>query len=262
MMIIIFVAIFLCLLVEMVLLGWNLFGVLACLASVAVVVLHFLGKRAKWISAVGMLLVVIGVVGICFKDRDSYIYTYSDEISKANSYMMQDKTDEAYDILEELEEDYGQTEDIILIRSICLYIDGDYEDALEVVQLLPNKTSKEYYSLMEEIYKELGKEYKENLNALYVEAANTWPSWLEMQLSAGLVKFENKEYASAKYYFSRARVLDYKAGMPSYLLGMTSYYLGNYKDCLLYYNEALEKGVTDEVKEAIVGQLMLVQEGK
>lgn len=262
MMIIIFVAIFLCFLIEMILFGWNVFGVLACLASVAVVVLHILGKRAKWIAAVGMLVAVVGVVGVCFREKDGYITTYTEELDRANAFMMKDMTDEAYEVLEDLADEYGQTEDIIIIRAICHYIDGDYDDALEVALLLPNKTSKEYYSLMEEIYKELGKDYVESLDALYIEAANTWPTWLEMQLSAGMVQLENKEFASAKYYFNRAYILDYDSGMPAYLLGLTSYYMGNYKDCLMYYNDALANGVTEEIQEAIVDQIMLVQGGE
>lgn len=262
MMIILFITIFLCFLLEMILFGWNWFGALACAACLAVVVLHFLGKRAKWIPAVGMLLVLIGIAGVCLRNKTGYIHTYTDGISTANAYMLQEETDEALDLLEDLEDEYGQTEDILIIRAICHYMDGDYEDAIAVVELLPNKTSKEYYTLMEGIYKELGEESLESLNALYIEAANNWPSWLDMQLSAGLVKFKNKEYASAKYYFSRARMLDYKAGMPSYLLGITSYYMGNYKDCLLYYDEALERGVTDEVKDAIADQIVLLQEGE
>lgn len=262
MLIIILISIFVCALLHMILLGWSFLGVLACVAAVAYMVLWFLKRKEKWIGAVCVAVAVVGLFGICFTKRDSYILEYGSEMQQVNRYMDKYLTEEALDILEELEEDYGLTDEIIMARVMCCMIDREPEEALEWSKSYSGKTEKEYYSMMESIYKELDEDGEKPLQDLYIEAAKNWPNWLEMQMSAGMVQLERKEYSSAMYYFRRAYNLDVNSGMPSYLLGMTCYYMGDYKNCLFFYNLALEKGVSDDIKEAIAGQVAFVQEGE
>lgn len=257
---IILLTVFLCVLVETILLGWNFWGIFVCLIIIAAVLLRFLGKRQKWISVLTVVLIVAGVLGVCLSEQDSYVQTYGNELNRVNVLIDKEKTEEALEILDDLEEDYGLRDEIVMARITCHFHDGDYDEALEVAQTYPNKDSQEYYSTIKEIYKEMEEDGKENLDNLYLEAANKWPNWLEMQLSAGMVQLERKEYSSAQKYFERAYYLDYENGMSAYLLGMTAYYMGDYKNCLFYYNDALKRGVSDEIKEAIVNQVAIVQE--
>lgn len=254
------ITVFLCFLMDLILVGLNFFSILGCLGMAAVCILWFLGKRDRKIFVLGIIIAVVGLLGSCFRERESYIQTYRSEIERANVYLEKEKTEEALALLDELELNYGKREETVMIRMICHLVDGDYDKALAVAKDYPNRTTQEYYSVMEDIYKELEESGEENLNVLYLEAAEKYPNWLHMQLSAGMVQLKQKQYNSAKNYFERAYYLDYENGMAPYLLGLTSYYMGDYRNCLFYYNEALEKGVSDEIKEAILNQVTIVRE--
>ena len=258
--VIITITAFLCFLLDLLLIDWNFFGVFGCVGSIAIIISHILRKKEKLILTIGILLILIGLSGICFRERDSHINNYRTGINKVNEYLDKEKTEEALEVLDELEQSFGKREETIIARIRCHYVDGDYNEALSVAEDYPNKTTEEYYFIMEELYIRLEEEGEEKLDLLYMEAANAYPNWLHMQLSAVMSQLKNKEYNSARNYFERAYYLDYENGMASYLLGMTSYYMGDYRNCLLYFNEALEKGVSDEIEEAILNQVSIVWE--
>ena len=252
----------LCFVVHMVLVGWNLFGIVVCVGIAALFVLDFLKKRAKWMTVLAMVLIAICMLGVTSHERDGYISNYGNELKNIQSLIAESETKQALEKLLALEETYGLTEEIILEKAHCYYEDSDFENAINIMAEYPHKRSKIYFYTMEAIYKDMEDDGKEALHDLYVEAATEWPSWLEMQYAAGLAKLDRAEYKAAQYYFQRTYYLDYENGMASYLLGVTSYHQGNYEECLQYYNQALKKGVSDEVKASIASQIIIVQEGK
>ena len=249
----------LCFVIQMILVGGYLFGIGACVVIVALIILGFLKKRAKWMTAIGIVLIAVCMIGVTSEKRENYISNYGDELKNIEALIDECETKQALERLFALEEKYGMTEDIILQKTYCYYTDSNFENAITVMKEYPHKKSKSYFNTMEMIYKGMEQDGKEELHDLYVEAATEWPSWLEMQLSAGLAKLERAEYKAAEYYFQKSYYLDYENGMASYFLGVTAYYQGNYKECLRYYNQALEKGVSDEVKDSIASQIIIVQ---
>lgn len=132
---------------------------------------------------------------------------------KRNSYPGNCGCPVSLELLDELDLVYGKREETVMTRIGCHFLDGDYEKALVAATDFPDKSKREYYSVMEEIYKEMEENGEEGLDKLYLEAAEVYPDWLHMQLSAGIVQLKQKQYNSAKRYFERAYYIDYDSGM-------------------------------------------------
>lgn len=259
-----------CFLIEMFFVGFHLWGIIICVLTLLTQILHiFILKKPEVFSKYKKLLILGGslvllVVALFASNgkSESYVLGYVDALSEVGALMDENMTKEALQLLDEVQQEYGLRDAIVMERVACYMIDSNYNAALLAAEGLSDKTSMEYYRLLEKIYKLMEEEGEEALASVYIEAANKYPSWLEMQLAAGIVKLDRKEYSSAKFYFERSYNLNTVDGLSAYYLGMTEYYMGNYEECLYRFNEAVGKGVSNEVKAEIAQYVMVKQEGE
>lgn len=259
-----------CFLVEMLLLGVCSWGIAVCVMCGLLEAFYILSLKKpelvlrykKYVVVGGTFVLVIVMLMASRDDRESYVLIYADELEEVAALIDEDRTKEALQELSVMQEKYGLRDTIVLERVLCYMTDSNYEAALQAVSDYSDKESQNYYSLLESIYLGMEDEGKEELYNLYIEAANKYPGWMEMQLAAGIAQLDRKEYSSAEYYFTRSYNMNMVDGMSAFYLGATAYYAGNYEECLYYFNDAIRKGVPDDALEMIRSCVVIRQESE
>ena len=129
---------------------------------------------------------------------------------------------------------------------------GKTEEALRLLER-EDRTSAEYYYLKEIACLEDGSEKANKILAkMYPEAADQWPEWQHMQKMAGAAALYEGNYASAEYRLLEALRLDTEDAETWYYLGALSYYEGNDEDMEMYFEYALERGLSETKQQQIL----------
>lgn len=190
---------------------------------------------------------------------------YRDGIEEASALLEQGDLDEALDVLEELDEDYGSDENSLFLRAAETIKTGDYEDAYEIVNQMQDKTSMQYYLAMEMVYQaDPAEATVEKIYKLYQEAADRYPSWAHMQQMNGAALFEQENYEGALYYLQCAEKLEPGNGITAYYMGACYYYLNNHEKSVEYFDVAYVTEIPESYKKDIIwyAQQMLDKEGE
>lgn len=130
--------------------------------------------------------------------------------------------------------------------------EGRTDEALERLEK-EDRDSMEYYYLKEIAYIQDGSEQAdERLGQLYLEAADNWPEWQHMQKMAGVTAIYEGNYKSAAYRLFQALRLDMEDAETWYYLGTLSYYEKNYEDMRMYFEQALERNLSETKQQEIL----------
>jgi tetratricopeptide (TPR) repeat protein len=116
---------------------------------------------------------------------------------------------------------------------------------------LSDRRQEPYYATVGQI-RMLQKNYDQG-QAVYVEGAQTWPLWSDMQLMAGVQASDNKQYQVAEYFLLRAAEQMPRNPVPLYHLGVTRFEQGYAEEADVYFNEALSLGLDEERTGYVAG---------
>lgn len=129
---------------------------------------------------------------------------------------------------------------------------GRTDEALKLLQNV-EQGSVEYYTLAELAYITDGSEEADTrLSALYKEAADAWPSWQHMQKMAGVACIYDANYEAAEYRLTEALQLDAEDAETWYYLGVLAYYEGKHDEMVTYFEQALERNLSETKQEQML----------
>ncbi len=192
--------------------------------------------------------------------KEGSIQGYEDQLLTVKEYLEKGKLDEAVAALEEMTQEYGSDDNIVLLGALESLFKGNYEEAYSKLRSVRNKKAQMYYAVLEQVYiADPSAESVREVYKLYQEAAAEWPDWTYMQKYAGIAYLEQGLYAEADYYLRRAVDQDAQDSRSWYYLGVTAYQRGDYETCRLCFNEALEQGASEETKGNIVWYMQQLQ---
>lgn len=252
---IILCTVFLCFLVSSVCVGSGIGSIAVCVITVGLFAIKRLNgklfnldkKKLAILYSCGFIaMIIVALLGTMTSVKHK-AEIYNDGLKNVAKLIEKEHPEEVYDLLVEVEEKYGKSKDVILARIAALLQEGEYEKALEEASYYPDKHSKEYYSVMETIHLCLDSTVSEELEEIYLLAANDCPDWADMQINAGIVQYERENYRAAEYYFLRAYEIDSNNGMALYFQGITQYELREYQKSLSCFAKAYEAGVENYV---------------
>lgn len=129
---------------------------------------------------------------------------------------------------------------------------GDTDEALELLEH-EDKGSAEYYAFKELAYiKDGSDDADEKLAELYYEAADLWPEWQHMQKMAGVAALLDGNYKAATYRLYEALTLDTDDAETWYYMGASAYYQGEYENMRYYFEQALERNLSEEKQAQVL----------
>ena len=236
-------------------------GLFVILLSGALLVLRFLISHGKLVLKKERLvlggLALVLVVSFGFQHMkyvENGFLNYQHLLQKFDEFLEEELPEDAQAVLDEAAEIYGADKNSQHIRKaqLAIYLDR-YEEAEEYLNLFNHKDLKEYYLLLEEVYNNLGK--IDELNQMYIEAADVHPEWEYVWSKAGIVHLEQGNYQAAHYYLKQAYEIAGNDGMAPYRLGLLYYAVGEDLACMECFAEALNRGVSDETKASMVSYL-------
>lgn len=241
---------------------FTIISVLFCMAGIG---LCLLGKKlSKALAGTGRIVCVVlaCVLLIPAGNGKNPVSTYENDLGEARKALEKGKLDQGIELLEEMEETYGQDDNIICLRTVEMVSKGDYEGAYEEIERMSDRKSMLYYAVKEQIYThDSSGETIDGICAMYLEAAKEWPEWTHMQKYAGIAQLEKDQYESAVYFLERAVVQDMEDAESYYYLGAANYYLNNYETSQTCFEKALEYDLAEEYYSDIVWYVQNMTEG-
>lgn len=232
--------------------------VVAVIVSVGYLVFRIFFKK-KCSKIVGsmvctLLLVVLGgcicLLGV--KGERAGFILYGEDVEQVATLLHKENYDKAAQMLEQMEDTYGETDVTHMLGAINYLSVGQYEDALREYHGISDKTSMTAIVIAEQIYMaDDSGQYTDDLYDLYCDAAELYPEWEYIQLSAGVFKIDFKQYESAQYYLYNAYAVNPENPQTLYFLGLSEYKLGNEDGALYYFNASVECGADDTLKSLI-----------
>ncbi len=227
-------------------------GILAAVSAAGAGLRLFAGGKWKKIAAAGIpvcmaLCLFAGRSGV-----EGGMVDYREKLRQAAALIDKGDLDSGVQLLEELEEAFGDTDLALYARTEIRLALGEYDLALSGMNAAQDKTRQDWYEYMERILGLQGTDRAaEQLEELYLSGAEDLPGNGHMQYMAGLVKLGRGAYQSASHYFSRARRLDEEDGRPCYYLGLICHEQKDEEKAAEYFEEALDKGVDEDMRANI-----------
>ncbi|MCI8638019.1 MAG: hypothetical protein HFG41_02435 [Coprococcus sp.] len=247
--------------------GVTLFGILSLAVLSAGIILYFLRKKlpGKLGEMLAVLAFAAGFVLLGFggmKVQENGFSAYEERLEDMKEALQKGKFDRAMKLAEDMEEDYGEDDNLRMLRAVKELSQGDYESAYEEMSGFSDQHSQTYYALMEQIYiEDPSEESVEAIYDLYLKAAKDWPDWTHMQLYAGISLFEQEKYGNAVYYLLRAVDQENEDYKGYYYLGAANYYQADYENCRYYFNEVLKREADDKTKGYIAWYMERIEKG-
>lgn len=232
--------------------------IVAGLVSVGYLVFRiFFKKRCSKPVGNGVCVLLLIVLGVCIlllgvKGEENGFIIYGEDTEQVCTYLHKGDYDKAAELLEQMENTYGETDTTRMLAAINYLSVGQYEDALEEYRSISDKTSMTAIIIAEQIYSaDSSGQYTDDLYDLYCDAADRYPEWEYIQLCAGVFKIDFKQYESAQYYLYNAYAVNGENPQTLYFLGLAEYKLGEEESALYYFNESVECGADDTLKSLI-----------
>lgn len=232
--------------------------IVAGLVSVGYLVFRiFFKKRCSKQVGNGVCVLLLIVLGVCIlllgvKGEENGFIIYGEDTEQVCTYLHKGDYDKAAELLEQMENTYGETDTTRMLAAINYLSVGQYEDALEEYRSISDKTSMTAIIIAEQIYSaDSSGQYTDDLYDLYCDAADRYPEWEYIQLCAGVFKIDFKQYESAQYYLYNAYAVNGENPQTLYFLGLAEYKLGEEESALYYFNESVECGADDTLKSLI-----------
>ncbi len=221
----------------------------------------FLGKKLQGVKGVIARWVVLALIGVCIfqlgiKGTGGGFILYAQDMDTICGYLHQEEYDKAAEKLEELKADYGETDSVHMLSAIHHLSVGQRDEAYQEYQRISDQDSMVAVVIAEQIYQldDSGRSTDE-LYDLYCRAADRYPEWEYIQLCAGVMKIDFKQYSSALYYLYNAYAVNPENPQTLYFLGEASYKTGKREDALDFFNASVENGADDKIRSLIKGYL-------
>ncbi len=177
-------------------------------------------------------------------------YDYRDLLESFGSAAVSDKSDKTQKKLDELSGRYGETDDTLYILALKALERSAPDEAQEIAGRFSDKTSEEYYTVMEQAITqkhEFSDDLVQLLTELYEAEVHDAPNRLHANKSLGMLLLDSKEYEKATYYLLKAYELSEEpSGELSYFLGVALMEQGKESEALPLFEQAVELGVDEE----------------
>lgn len=261
--IILFILMLLILLAEILFFQGNMLALIfAVVFCVLYLVLRiFLRKKFQGVKGAIARWAVLALIGVCIfqlgiKGAGGGFILYAQDMDTICGYLHQEEYDKAAEMLEELKADYGETDSVHMLSAIHHLSVGQRDEAYREYQRISDKDSMVAVVIAEQIYQsdDSGRSTDE-LYDLYCRAADRYPEWEYIQLCAGVMKIDFKQYSSALYYLYNAYAVNPENPQTLYFLGEASYKTGKREDALDFFNASVENGADDKIRSLIKGYL-------
>lgn len=223
--------------------GWALAVMFGC---VILLLLKFFGRKAiprkvmNLISVVGLAILLIFTIRVGTTTGEGGLIDYNEKFHMAVECLTNREYSQASSYLEDIKEQYGESDATHVLTAIYNLSLGDTQAAMREYEQIQDKKDQISYALLEQIYRtDRTQNNTEKLYRLYLEAADEHTSWGYMQFWAGVTRFEQKNYSAAKYYLLHAYNLDTTNPSILYYLGAVAYAQNDYEEALGYFDDAV-----------------------
>ena len=198
----------------------------------------------------------ISIFRLGMKGEGGGFILYAQDLDTVCEYLHDEDYEEAEELLEKMKEEYGETDSLYMLSAIQYLSQGKPKEAWDAYYQISDKDSMVAIVIAEKIYEldETG-DSTSKLYDLYCRAAERYPEWEYIQLCAGVMKIDFKQYNSALYYLYNAYAVNQENPQTLYFLGVASYKTGKTEDALYYFNASVENGADNTVKALIKGYL-------
>ncbi len=211
----------------------------------------------KIIRKAFMILSIIIVSFSGIRHFDGGLYNYMDKMKIAEKLIKAEKYADALSKYEEIEKEYGRTDDITLGYIASHVSKNDYDAAIrETEKFLDPKSQLAYESKLTIL--QLGDNASGNkagvgdkLGDMYIEAASEYPMWNDANLMAGSVQLDRDNLGSAEYFLRLAYEQKPESWMNAFQYGVAKYRMGDDLSALKLYKEAIDNGANGEAKQVI-----------
>ena len=250
-------------------LGMTIFdgNIVLCITSLILGVAYFIAPLllrnvtdvgiGKIIRKAFMILSIIIVSFSGIRHFDGGLYNYMDKMKIAEKLIKAEKYADALSKYEEIEKEYGRTDDITLGYIASHVSKNDYDAAIrETEKFLDPKSQLAYESKLTIL--QLGDNASGNkagvgdkLGDMYIEAASEYPMWNDANLMAGSVQLDRDNLGSAEYFLRLAYEQEPESWMNAFQYGVAKYRMGDDLSALKLYKEAIDNGANGEAKKVI-----------
>lgn len=212
-----------------------------------------LGKLASWAV---LILIGVCIFRLGIRAEGGGFLIYAQDMDQVCEYLHEEDFDKAADLLEEMKEDYGETDSVHILSAINELAAGNGKEAWSEYYRISDQDSMVAIVLAELLYREDDSGAStDDLYDLYCRAADRYPEWEYIQLCAGVMKIDFKQYSSALYYLYNAYAVNKENPQTLYFLGVASYQTGKREDALYFFNASVENGADDTIRSLIRGYL-------
>lgn len=211
------------------------------------------GKLAYWAV---LILIGVCIFRLGIRAEGGGFLIYAQDMDQVCAYLHEEEFDKAGELLEEMKEDYGETDSVHILSAVNALAVGNQKEAWSEYYRITDQDSMVAIVLAELLYRadESG-DSTDKLYDLYCRAADRYPEWEYIQLCAGVMKIDFKQYSSALYYLYNAYAVNNENPQTLYFLGVASYQTGKREDALYFFNASVENGADDTICSLIKGYL-------
>lgn len=256
---ILFIFMFLILLAETFFFQGNVLAlVIAFIVSVAYIVFRiWLGKKMPKKQGVAVRIIFLVVLAICIflmgtKGNGGGFILYGEDTQDVCTYIHKGDFDKAAELISAMEQEYGESDTTHMLAALNMLSVGLLEEAYNEYRNINDKNDMTSIVIAEQIYQaDSTGDSTDDLYDLYCRAADLYPEWEYIQLCAGVMKIDFKQYRSAQYYLYNAYSVNPSNPQTSYFLGLTHYKLGDEEKALFFFNESVETGADDTIRSLI-----------
>ena len=232
-------------------LGWALTVMVGCVILVLVKLLgrKFIPKKVmNIISVAGAVILLVFTVRVGMTAGEGGLVEYNEKFSLAVECLSNGEYSQASSYLEDIKEQYGESDGTHVLTAIYNLSFGDTVAAMNEYNMIQNKRDRISYALLERIYREdRTQDHTQQLYQLYLQAADDHTTWSYMQFWAGVTQYEQKKYNAANYYLLHAYNLNTKSPSILYYLGAVAYAQNDYEAAQEYFNDAVAAGADENI---------------
>lgn len=230
--------------------GSLLWGILLIVMSSMLILVSFLLKNKLPGYAVGMIYTVgfmayFTIAFICsLRASDNGLFAYEKALMKVEGLAEEDEASDALEIVEELIDEYGENDKLLLYKANLLLMKNKAEKAYEALENVKSNRS-EMYFLLKANANYLLENYDEYANTL-MEGARKNPGSYALNTSAGSMAAENANYFGATYFLTKALEIEPEGALASYCLAGVNYHAGNLEVAKKLMDTAYKGGINEK----------------
>ncbi|MCR5093809.1 MAG: hypothetical protein K6B72_07540 [Lachnospiraceae bacterium] len=220
--------------------------------------LLFLKKLPKRIGQIiefaVLILSIVLLLNTHAKGQEHPLMEYALRLADAEMVITHQEKN-AEKTLKKLEKDFGESDATISLHVLYCLLDDDPEGAQEYLDAFRTH-GKEYYMRKELYYIfDTENDTTDDLQRLYLEAAEELPDWEYAQRMAGISQFDRENYISAGYYLTASLELEPTQPDSLYYLGAIAFKNQEYDQAVSYFQRSMDNGAGEMIRSWILWHL-------